>query len=174
MKRKIGAIELLGFGVTSLGGTLLHYLYDFTGLILFAPFSGVNESTWEHMKLLFWPTFIFAIVQSFFFKEQKDFWCVKVRGALLGLSLIPILFYTYIGIVGKSFDFINIAIFFIAGAIAYFYEWQLFKGEEVKCKNPRLAILTLCIIALLFIVFTFAPPKIGIFMDPISGTYGIS
>ena len=105
MKRSIGAWELLGFGVTSLGGTLLHFLYDWLGsAVLVAPFSGVNESTWEHMKLLFWPMFIFAIIQSFFFKEIKGFWCVKMRSILLGLMLIPMLFYFYNGVVGKSPD----------------------------------------------------------------------
>ena len=28
-------------------------------------------------------------------------------------------------------------------------------------------------IAVLFVVFTFATPEIGIFRDPLSGTYGI-
>ena len=77
MKRHIGLWQLMGFAVTALGGTLLHFLYEWLdGAKWIAPFSGVNESTWEHMKLLFWPMFIFAIVQSFFFRDRKDFWCV--------------------------------------------------------------------------------------------------
>ena len=103
MKRSIGLWQLMGFAVTSLGGTLLHFLYDLTGeAVLVAPFSGVNESTWEHMKLLFWPMLLFAIVQSRFFSDRKNFWCVKLRGILLGLALIPILFYTYNGVIGRS------------------------------------------------------------------------
>ena len=114
MKRSIDLWQILGFGVTSLGGTILHFLYDWLGkAIWIAGFSGVNESTWEHMKLLFWPMFLYAIVQSFFFRERKDFWCVKLKGIFLGLALIPILFYTYNGVIGKSPDWINIAIFFI-------------------------------------------------------------
>ena len=94
MKRSIGRWQLLGFFVTAIGGTILHFLYEWLGgAVWVAPFSGVNESTWEHMKLLFWPMFIFAIVESFFFRDREDFWCVKLRGILLGLSLIPIIFY---------------------------------------------------------------------------------
>ena len=112
MKRSIGSWQLIGFSIASLGGTILHFLYDWLNeAVWIAPFSGVNESTWEHMKLLFWPTFIFAIIQSFFFKEHKNFWCIKLRGILLGLSLIPVIFYTYNGVIGKSPDWINIAIF---------------------------------------------------------------
>ena len=90
MKRSIGLWQWVGFGVTSLGGTLLHYLYDWLGEAAWiAPISGVNESTWEHMKLLFWPLFIFAIVQSRFFDDRKDFWCVKLRGTLFLFCSTP-------------------------------------------------------------------------------------
>ena len=174
MKRTIALWQLVGFAVTSLLGTLLHFLYDFSGKAIWtAPFSGVNESTWEHMKLLFWPTFIFAIVQSFFQRERKDFWCVKLRGILMGLILIPVLFYTYNGSIGTSPDFINIAIFFISAVIAYLYETHLFYMEKQRCRAPKAALAVLCILALLFILFTFRTPKIPLFLDPLTRTYGI-
>ena len=173
MKRSIGLWALMGFAVTSLGGTLLHFLYDWLGKASWiAPFSGVNESTWEHMKLLFWPMFLYAIVQSFFFRDRKDFWCIKLRGILLGLILIPILFYTYNGVIGKSPDWINIAIFFISTAIAYIYEVRHFNAQK-PCKHPKLALAFLCFIATLFVIFTFATPELGIFKDPLSGAYGV-
>lgn len=174
MKRSIGLWQLLGFGVTSLGGTLLHFLYDWLGKAAWiAPFSGVNESTWEHMKLLFWPMFVFAIVQSFFFKDRGDFWCVKLKGTLTGLILIPVLFYTYNGVIGKSPDWLNITIFFVAAAIAYITETRLFNNENTVCRRRRLAFALLCLIAIMFVVFTFITPEIGIFRDPVDGTFGI-
>ncbi len=173
MKRSIGVWQLAGFAATSLGGTLLHFLYEWLGKPFWiAPFSGVNESTWEHMKLLFWPMLIYAIVQSFFFREREDFWCVKLRGILLGLALIPIIFYTYNGVIGKSPDWLNIAIFFVSAAGAYIYETKLFKKNE-PCKNPWLSIVLLTALALCFAVFTFAAPEIGIFRDPLTGGYGV-
>ena len=127
MKKSIGLSQLMGFAVTSLLGTLLHFLYEWLGKAAFiAPFSGVNESTWEHMKLIFWPMFVYAIVQSFFFKDREEFRCVKLRGILLGLILIPILFYTYNGVIGKSPDWINIAIFFISAA----------SSKNIFCSHP--------------------------------------
>ena len=174
MKKSVWAWQLWGLAITSLSGTLLHFLYDWTGgALLVAPFSGVNESTWEHMKLLFWPMLVFAIIESFFLRERKDFWCVKLRGTLSGLILIPVLFYTYNGVIGKSPDWINIAIFFISAALAYLYEWWLFKKGKIECKKPKLALATLILIAAMFVVFTFKTPEIGIFKDPITGTYGI-
>ena len=174
MKRSIGLWQLLGFAVTSLGGTLLHFLYDWTGeSVWIAPFSGVNESTWEHMKLLFWPMIIFAIVQSFFFKERENFWCVKLRGILLGIILIPIIFYTYNGSIGKSPDWLNIVIFFASAAISYIYETRLFNENKPLCRSKKRAIILLVFVALLFVIFTFFTPEINIFMDPISGSYGV-
>ena len=171
MKRSIGLWQLLGFAVTSFGGTVLHFLYEWLGdAVWIAPFSGVNESTWEHMKLLFWPMFIFAIVQSFFFRDRKNFWCVKLRGILLGILLIPVIFYTYNGVIGKSPDWINIAIFFVSAAIAYLYEARLFVKKETRYCSPKTALTILAAIALLFVVFTFLPPEIGIFKDPLTGT----
>ena len=174
MKEKIGLWQLMGFAVTSLGGTLLHFLYDWLDKALWiAPFSGVNESTWEHMKLLFWPMFLFAIVQSFFFRKHKNFWCVKLRGILIGLVMIPVLFYTYNGVIGKSPDWVNIAIFFITAAISYIYETRLFNVKSTLCKSPKKSFALLCIIALMFVIFTFSTPKIEIFKDPTTGSFGI-
>ena len=174
MKRSVGLWQFFGFAVVSLLGTVLHFLYEWLdGAIWVVPFSGVNESTWEHMKLMFFPMLIFAIFQSFFFREYGDFTCVKLRGILLGLILIPILFYTYNGAVGKSPDWLNIAIFFISVAISFYYENKLLTSQRPICKSSKLAIFILLVVLLLFVVFTFYPPHLGIFRDPITGGYGI-
>lgn len=174
MKRSAGLWQLIGFAVTSLAGTMLHFGYDLAGEAAWiAPFAGVNESTWEHMKLLFWPILLFAFLQSFFFRGYEAFWCVKLRGTLLGLVLIPVLFYTYNGVIGKSPDWVNIAIFFVSAAAVFFYETRLLNKESFSCRSRRLALGVLLLIAALFVLFTFRTPRIGIFMDPLTGTYGI-
>ena len=173
-KRTVWIWELFGFAITSLCGTLLHFAYDLLdGAIWIAPFSGVNESTWEHIKLMFWPMLAFAVAESFFFRGYESFWCVKLGGILLGMSLIPIFFYTYNGVIGKSPDWINIAIFFISAAIAYYYETRALVQNNASCKKPILPIVTIAILGLCFVIFTFLPPEIGLFRDPITGDFGI-
>ena len=163
-----------GFAIATLGGTLLHFLYDWTGgNILIAPFSGINESTWEHMKLLFWPLFFLAVIQRLFFKMPDSFWCIKLAGIALGVSLIPVLFYTYNGIFGQSPDWVNITIFYICAAAVFLLEWWLFRQDRFGCKYPQIALAAICTIGILFIVSTFAPPHIPLFQDPITGTYGL-
>ena len=174
MKQRSILWQAAGFAFVTFGGTILHFLYDWTGgNILVSPFSGVNESTWEHTKLLFWPLFLFAMVQRPFFKDQENYWCVKLAAILLGLVLIPVLFYTCNGVFGKSPDWINIAIFYITALLVFLFEWWAFKKDWLPCKYPRLAFAAICLIGLLFVVFTFAPPQIPLFQDPLTGTYGI-
>ena len=174
MNRSVGLWLLMGFAVTSLVGTLLHFMYEWLGGALWvAPFSGVNESTWEHMKLLFWPMLIFAVVQSFFFRDRADFWCITLRGILLGLILIPVIFYTYNGAFGESPDWLNIAIFFICAAIAYIYEYRMLRRDMSFCRSKKPSLALLFIIALMFVLFTFSPPPLEIFRDPTSDSFGI-
>ena len=174
MKKRSTLWSLWGFAVTALLGTVLHYLYEWLGNARWiAPISGVNESTWEHMKLLFWPMLLFALVERIFVRDRRDFWCIKLRAILLGLFLIPALFYAYNGAIGPSPDWLNIAIFFIAAAVAYLYEACAFRKEKTCLCFPTLSLLLLLGIGALFVYFTFMPPAYPLFLDPVTGTYGI-
>lgn len=167
MKKNISLWQFSGFAIVSLLGTLLHYLYEWSGKNRFiAAFSGINESTWEHMKLLYFPLLIFAIIQSFFFKDRKDFWCVKLAGIIIGLTLIPIIFYTYNGILGKSPNWINIAIFFVSAASVFIAETRFFRKNTFDCKHKWFVIVCLIAIGVLFVIFTYFTPDIPIFEPP--------
>ena len=64
MKKTLFRWQAASFIFVSIAGTLLHFAYDWSGQsVLLAPFSGVNESTWEHMKLFFWPMFVFSVIR---------------------------------------------------------------------------------------------------------------
>ena len=167
--------QITGFLFTSVIGTLLHFLFDFSGQSMAsALFSAVNESIWEHMKLLFYPMLLFAVLEYRFLKDPIPcFWCVKLKGILLGLSLIPTIYYTYTGILGIRVDLVNIAIFFLAAGIVFRQETIRFRdGCKLSLSSP-LSIFLLCLIALLFTVFTFYPPHIPLFQDVPTGTYGL-
>ena len=174
MKRDLGLWQFGGFVTATLGGTILHFLYDWTGeSAAVAPFAAVNESTWEHTKLLVLPMLLFALFQYRAFREDGRFWCIKLRGTLIGLTLIPVLFYTISGAFGVTPGWVNIALFFVAAAIAYLIEYRLFQRRSVRCRHPKLALAALVAILLPFAVFTFFPPRLPLFLDPVTGTYGI-
>lgn len=174
MKKSLSAWQICGFIFTSVAGVLLHFLFDWTNQsVLVAPFSAVNESIWEHTKLLFFPMFMFALAESRYIgKRYESFWCVKLIGIVLGVILIPVLYYTINGIFGSTPDWVNIAIFFVTAAVSYFVETKLLKQNAMDCKSPGTALLILVLMALLFMVLTFIPPHIPLFEDPITKTYG--
>ena len=115
----------------------------------------------------------FTIAQSFFFSDYEDYWCIKLRGILIGLISIPIIFYVYNGVIGKSSGWINISIFFVCAALAYIYEIKELNNEDYGCRSPNVAVFAIGVIALLFVIFTFSTPKLEIFRDPITGAYGM-
>lgn len=174
MNRSIVRWQIAGFLFTSILGTFLHFLFELSGQsITAALFSAVNESIWEHMKLLYFPMLAFAALESRFLKPlPTGFWCVKLIGILTGLILIPVLYYTYTGILGKSADWFNVTIFFIAAAVSFRLETGLFKSGKT-CPIPAwLAIALLLSVGAAFVILAFTPPQIPLFRDPVTGTYG--
>ncbi len=174
MKKNLLIWQIGGVTFTAVLGTLLHFLYQWTGVKFLATVSAVNESTWEHMKLVFIPSFIFSIIQSFFAKKDYGcFWVVKLIGILLGTLSIPVLFYTLSGTFGELSAISNIAIFFISIFIEYLVELVLINKIYCNVILKWVCISVLLVILALFIIFSFYPPKIPLFLDPVTSGYGI-
>ncbi len=174
MKKSVIFWQTTGFLFTGIVGTLLHFLFDWTNSsVITALFSAVNESIWEHLKLLFYPMVAFALLEYFFWgKDIAAFWCIKLLGILMGLVLIPVVYYTYTGILGINADWFNIAIFFLAALAVYWAETKLFQWGFSYPFGSKLSFMLLCVIAVMFTLFTFATPEIPFFQDPVTGTYG--
>jgi hypothetical protein len=174
MRKNLFFWQFAGFVISTVLGTLLHFLFGWTDLLALAPISAVNESTWEHMKILFFPMLIFACVQVWFFrKEFPGFWWIKLIGTLVGVAAIPVLFYTYNGAFGKTPDWLNILFFFLSAGIGYFLEYLLF-AKDFNPRHPYVALIILLLIAAAFILFTFYTPALPLFQDPLTGKYGIT
>ncbi len=175
MKRSILLWQVAGLTFATALGTLLHFTYRLSGeSLIFAPFSAVNESTFEHMKILFFPMLIFALTQyAFFRKESPCFWRIKGVGTGIAVLTIPFLFYTLTGIFGRLPAFVNIGIFFLSAGLGYLYEGWRFRKPQPPCRYTALCLLLLIATAILFMICTFFPPHIPLFLDPVTGTYGI-
>lgn len=174
MKRTIPYWQMGGFIFTAAVGTLLHFLFDWTDEnVLVAIFSAVNESIWEHLKLLFYPMAAFAVTEYFFWGKNVDsFWCIKLIGVVTGLVLIPVVYYTYTGILGVKADWFNITIFFLTAAVVYWMETKLFQRGYTCRIGSQLAVVLICLISVVFTILTFVPPHVPFFQDPMTGTYG--
>lgn len=171
-KTKIKKYQIISTIFVCILGTLLHFTYELSGAnILVASFSAVNESVWEHLKLLFFPMLLSTIIGYFYIgKNIPNFICSKTLGIIASMLFIIIFFYTYTGIIGKSIAFIDIASFFIAVILGEYLAYKLMTNN-FKCNN---IVSTIILIAILicFILFTYFTPKIEIFRDPVTNNYG--
>ena len=169
--------EIIGLFWTLAAGNLLHFVYDWTGSsVAAALFSAVNESTWEHMKLLFVPFFLFTMVQFIVFAEPlRSFFAAKAASILLGLLAIPVIFYSLGGMFGKTPDWVNIAIFFLADALLYLMSFRLLTRGALRGGAWQLAgFLLLWALAFAFVFFTYRPIRLPLWQDPTNGLYGLA
>lgn len=134
-------------------GTLWHYLYDFCGqnylIGLIAP---VNESVWEHMKLAFFPGLIIFLL----FKSKLK---PALHPILVATWLIPVLFYTYSGILGFQVTIIDIGILFASIGLALIM-------KASRPKHPILVYSLIVLQLLAFLYFSYNPLELGIFKIP--------
>lgn len=176
MRKRLFIWELVGFFFTAALGALLHFTYEWSGeSTIVAAFSAVNESTWEHMKLLFFPIFLFSVVQVCCQgRNYPNFLAARAVSTVVGLVLIPVLFYTYTGILGRHIAWVDIAIFFVAAAVAFYLDFHLLRSERFSSGWQQvLGLVVLLGLAFLFVYFTFRPPHIALWQDPITMQYGI-
>lgn len=134
----------------------LHFLYDFTGkLTIIGFFSPINESIFEHTKLIFIPLLIFYLIYYFKNKEilnQNKYLFSMLISIILGIILVPMLFYFYTESFGLESLIIDISITFIALALAnlFFYEYYNFHNFAIKKE------ISITLLIFLFIFYMYA------------------
>lgn len=172
--KKIRNYQVFSIIFTFILGSLLHFTYKLSGgnpIVAF--FSSINESVWEHLKLLFFPMVLATIIGYFYIgKNVPNFLYSKTIGIIISMIFMVVFFYTYTGILGKNIPIIDIASFFIATIVGEFLSYMLIVNNYRN--SDLISIITLIIIFICFIFFTYFTPNIGIFKDPITGKYGIS
>ena len=158
---------LTGILFTAALGTLSHFFYDWTGHSAAAAlFSPVNESTWEHMKLVFFPMLLFTLLASR--KLSGEYHAASgslLLGNLIGTLGIPVFFYTYTGILGRNIFALDIAVFLAAVLSAFAIAWKTKDSRTVRQYQYLIWFVT-AVFAVMFFVFTFFPPGIGLFAEP--------
>ena len=168
--------HFIGFIVTAIFGTLLHFVYKWSGEM---PFFGIigaaNESVWEHTKLLAIPMLIYGAAEYFLYgRELKGFLPARLLSILLGMAIIIAGYYTYTGAFGTESMAADIALFYVAVAAAYGFGWWLMKERRFPSPAAEYAALAGVLILLTLIIwFSLDPPKLPLFMDSITGGYGI-
>ena len=169
MNKKLKTVQIVVIILAIVFGTLLHFTYEWSGENrIVGLFSATNESVWEHLKLVFYPMLILVIVEYFVVKKEANNYIeAKSLGIFLAIAFIIVFYYTYTGIIGKTFFIIDILTFIISIILG---EWVSYKLMIRKSESTTLSkILSSAIIfyfLISFILFTYNPPNINLFKDP--------
>ncbi|MCM1106381.1 MAG: DUF6512 family protein [Blautia sp.] len=150
-----------------IAGTISHFVYEWTGNNAFAGlFFPVGESTWEHIKLLFFPMLVYSLYMAGMLRSSFPNILPALSGGLLaGSFAIPVIFYSYRGILGKDYTALDIATFVISVFLAFFTAYRL-SGSRFSPIRKRLLVISVIFLTVCFFVFTYYPPKLGIFKEP--------
>ena len=158
---------LTGIIFVSVVGTLLHFAYQWSGNnVLVGLFTPINESIWEHTKLLFFPMLLYSLYINK--KINKQYPCINsamIFGALSGVLLIIVLFYTYSGIVGFHTPIVDMSIFYISVITSFYIVYQTAIKCTVDNYSTILKIIQFALICF-YIIFTFSPLDIPLFINP--------
>lgn len=165
-------IFLYSLPLLFIGGSISHFLYDLLGNnFVIGLVTPVNESIYEHTKLSIIPLTIFYIFLYKNKKENKIILCFLIS-LITTTILIPMLYYFYTSAFSYSSLIIDILIFFISITLGQLLSLHIYKYLN-KLVNIRLIVGLMITCFLLNIIFTLTPPRLPIFNDPVSNTYGI-
>jgi len=175
MKNKVLAWELAGILFIAVSGSLLHFVFEWSGNVTpVALFAAVNESVWEHLKLAFWPSLVFAAIEyPFLRRETSNFVVAKAAGFSVTPLVIVLVFYSYTTITGRSILVVDISTFVIAVAAGQILSYRIMTLGELSKSLQYASVLALMLLTVAFSLFTYFPPHLPLFQDSRSGGYGI-
>ncbi|MGE5379465.1 MAG: DUF6512 family protein [Methylocystaceae bacterium] len=175
MRRSLLKWEIAGVIIIIAMGVMLHFIYDWSGGFKpLALVAAVNESTWEHLKLAFWPALLWAGLEyavlgfrlpNLLVAKTVSFYCT--------LAFIVLLVNIYTAILGRHLLPVDISIFCLAVALGQLVSFLVLEHRSF-CVTANL--FSLCLLVLIlsaFSVFTFYPPDLPLFIDPKTGLKGI-
>ena len=150
---------LIVFILTTLAGVALHFVYDLLPNPVTALFSPVNESIWEHLKVIYWPYLAaMLIVTGKDTRGKRASWLFALLVISVAMLLIGYVYHISLGLDNLIFD---IGLYVVLMALGFWLPGQL------NPKNAR-SFPVLFLVVLLgaaIILFTFLPPNCPLFAD---------
>ena len=158
MNKRYKKITGLGILWTIVLGTLSHFFYQWSHEnMLVGLFSPVNESVWEHLKLLFFPALTYMFIeQKAMGKAMPGLLGKNLLGLFAGLLVMPLLFYGYTAFSGKSILWVDIGIFGVCVLLTFLLPYKLRNRQISKeAEGAVRKILWILLAAFLFVSLYF-------------------
>lgn len=164
------------FGVFALT-FLFHFLYEWLPNPVFAILFPVNESIWEHMKLLYSGFFFWSIIEYLLIRKYD----VKINNYILNTFIVmmtSILVYLIVylplySLFGESM-IISIGWLLIVIVIYEIFSYYLLKLEKQDSPLNKASIVLIILGYVVFASLTFNPIRNYIFYDTHHHKYGIN
>lgn len=160
----------------TLAGSAMHFVYDWSGqntvVGLFGP---VNESIWEHAKLVFWPPLLWYVITAWRFRRDRSL--TVSAAAAMALWFMPFFqigfYYLYAAIAGHDVFIMDLVDFELTVILGQLLFYQV--AVRSRCRKGRrtVALLSVIVLAGLFAMLTFRPPHLPLFRDPQNSTFGL-
>lgn len=171
--KKIKIISVIGIFLLSF---LSHFAYDIFPNIIFSFIFPVNESIWEHMKILFTSTLLYGIIDYILLKKYNikynNFPFQLYFTSLIGIPIYLVIYLPLYKLLGES-PIISISLLLIVYIITQIVSYNILKEKELKILN-LLAVPIILLSYLGFIYLTYNPPHTYIFYDIKENKYSIN
>ena len=155
-------------------GFLVHNIYHWIPSVITTIFP-VNESLFEHMKLIFISPIISCFILYLFFRRKNYHINNYLFGLIVSTIFNIIIFYlVYLPIYysqGQSMV-MTLSIYFITICLSN-YLYYLITEMNYSKKLNIISLIMIIVICSILTYFTYNPLKIDFFRDPETNTYGI-
>lgn len=155
-------------------GTIMHFVYQWSGkntiVGLVAP---VNESVWEHLKLIVFPLILAVIVEAICLSRKKQYLRNPLSAVFaaigVGMIFIIVTFYTYTGAITKTSNvFVDIGTFVVAAFLSSLILHYIFRLARFDRRVEIAALIALLLLITLIFCYTYSPPNLPLFTDPLA------
>ena len=170
-------IKIIGIIITFSFTILFHFLYDWFPSVVFSIFFPVNESIWEHMKLLYSGIVCWGIIEYFLLKKFNikfyNFWYQLFITAFTSIPIYLIVYLPLYSLFGENM-FISIALLIIVIILENIFSYYLLRENKDRFFLNKVSAVLLVLFYLVFISLTYDPIKNYIFYDMVTNSYGIT
>jgi len=171
--KKIKIISVVGIFIISFAA---HFIYNLFPNVISSIFFSVNESIWEHMKILFTSTILYGIIDYILLKKNNisfnNFKFQLFFTAFISIPIYLIIFLPIYNLIGENL-FVSIFLMLIVYIITSYLSYKILLSEEFKIGN-YISVYLIIIVYFIFTYLTYFPPLSYIFYDTIENKYGIS
>lgn len=171
---KLKKLAVLGTILAFLLSFPLHFLYSKFPYFITSIIAPVNESIWEHMKILFGGIIIAGIIQKLIVYYKKldanNVIFANLSAAVLSIPLFLMIYLPVYYSIGEHLT-LTIILMLIAIAVSEVIAFLIMKQRNLKLETVS-AFLIMAAYAL-FTLLAYYPPQQSLFLDPIKLSYGI-